>query len=528
MKLRRRGIVLLALIGVLLAAGFWMWLSHYQAKHAVTKYKQQLIAAGEKLTIQELIPTPVPVEENSADLFLKAMPLLNVGQGLLLTNQPPAMRMVMLGKALVGWKQPDIRDFSSKEVTNSWAEAEAAVAQISDGLELLRQVVDRPHLDFNLDYSEGYNVRIPHLAPRKTAAQRLSAAAMCDLHRGDVEAAVANVRAMLALVKGSTDERPIISQLVRLAIAAITANVTWEALQSPNVTDEQLAALQHDWMELDFIQPTEMSFCMERAMGELAVKQMRESSAEFQRMAAAYTLNWTAMGGAPAPSGNLVEQAEQFAKNSWDKTKLKARETAWRVSWSYPDQLRSLKGHQVLIDTTRNVRSNGCFHPALKEQKSHLEELGILDSGEAREDDSGDAFDFRKLLSQGVTSMHRVINRVLRGEAQRQMVIVAIALKRHQLRHGNLPSNLDALVPEFLPAVPRDSADGQPLRYRVNDAGTFLLYSIGEDGKDDGGNPKPANENSKSLQWQQGRDWVWPQPATESEIENYFREQSKK
>ena len=31
--------------------------------------------------------------------------------------------------------------------------------------------------------------------------------------------------------------------------------------------------------------------------------------------------------------------------------------------------------------------------------------------------------------------------------------------------------------------------DGQPLRYRRNADGTFLLYSIGENGKDDGGNP---------------------------------------
>ena len=44
-------------------------------------------------------------------------------------------------------------------------------------------------------------------------------------------------------------------------------------------------------------------------------------------------------------------------------------------------------------------------------------------------------------------------------------------------------------MPEFVPKVPLDPVDGQPLRYRRNADGTFLLYSVGENGKDDGGNP---------------------------------------
>ena len=97
-----------------------------------------------------------------------------------------------------------------------------------------------------------------YLAQSKRAAQRLEAAALCDLHQGDTASAVKNLRAMLALVKAMRDERLVISELVRIAIAQIALTANWEILQSPNMTDEQLAELQRDWMGLDFIHGMKM------------------------------------------------------------------------------------------------------------------------------------------------------------------------------------------------------------------------------------------------------------------------------
>ena len=45
---------------------------------------------------------------------------------------------------------------------------------------------------------------------------------------------------------------------------------------------------------------------------------------------------------------------------------------------------------------------------------------------------------------------------------------------------------LSDLVPTFLEEVPTDPFDGIPLRYKQLIKG-YLLYSIGEDGVDDGG-----------------------------------------
>jgi hypothetical protein len=54
---------------------------------------------------------------------------------------------------------------------------------------------------------------------------------------------------------------------------------------------------------------------------------------------------------------------------------------------------------------------------------------------------------------------------------------------------------------------------GKSLCYRLKPDGSFLLYSVGEDGKDDGGDPKPAGGNRYGL-WG-GRDAVWPMAASE-------------
>jgi len=120
--------------------------------------------------------------------------------------------------------------------------------------------------------------------------------------------------------------------------------------------------------------------------------------------------------------------------------------------------------------------------------------------------------------------------KVMQAELAKNVAVTAIALKRYQLKHVNYPPNLNSLVPEFLPSVPLDPVDGQPLRYRRNADGTFLLYSVGENGKDDGGNPslEPGVESS-SYYWQNPHalDWVWPQPATEVEIQNFYAHSPK-
>src|SRR5205823_12046602 len=134
----------------------------------------------------------------------------------------------------------------------------------------------------------------------------------------------------------------LISQLVRIAIAHIALAANWELLQSPKSTDEQLAALQHDWTDLEFFSGIENALVMERAMAEMTLATMRNSSAAFRRAANGW--------GRTRPSnGNWLEQAAEM-------TVLKTKETLWNYAWSYPDQLKALQGHQAVIEAARQLK----------------------------------------------------------------------------------------------------------------------------------------------------------------------------
>lgn len=55
--------------------------------------------------------------------------------------------------------------------------------------------------------------------------------------------------------------------------------------------------------------------------------------------------------------------------------------------------------------------------------------------------------------------------------------IVASACQSHKAKHGAFPARLDDLVPEFLPEIPRDPYDGEPLRYNSE---KLYLWTPGE------------------------------------------------
>ena len=87
-------------------------------------------------------------------------------------------------------------------------------------------------------------------------------------------------------------------------------------------------------------------------------------------------------------------------------------------------------------------------------------------------------------------------NQTLVNEGQ-----IACALERYHLAHGDYPETLDALVPQFIEKLPHDIIGGQPLHYRRSEGGKFLLYSVGWNETDDGGQDG-GNDFAKA-------DWVW-------------------
>jgi len=119
------------------------------------------------------------------------------------------------------------------------------------------------------------------------------------------------------------------------------------------------------------------------------------------------------------------------------------------------------------------------------------------------------------------------MKRAMRAETERSMTICTIALKRYALAHGKCAASLDSIVPEFLKSVPVDYMDGQPMKYRLNADGSFLLYSVGEDGKDDGGDATLSPENKSGMNLWYRKDFIWPAPALPDEIIAWRAESAK-
>ena len=80
----------------------------------------------------------------------------------------------------------------------------------------------------------------------------------------------------------------------------------------------------------------------------------------------------------------------------------------------------------------------------------------------------------------------------------------AISLERFRLATGAYPAALDDLKSQHLSPPPHDVINGLPLHYSRTNGTSFILYSVGWNQTDDGG--------QMGLDPAMG-DWVWKYPA---------------
>jgi hypothetical protein len=86
-------------------------------------------------------------------------------------------------------------------------------------------------------------------------------------------------------------------------------------------------------------------------------------------------------------------------------------------------------------------------------------------------------------------SLDRFANSHFRSLTDRRLAATVLAIRLFAADHdGNLPPDLDALVPQYLPSIPIDAMAPvpQPLRYLTRSSDP-ILYSVGDNGTDDGG-----------------------------------------
>lgn len=107
---------------------------------------------------------------------------------------------------------------------------------------------------------------------------------------------------------------------------------------------------------------------------------------------------------------------------------------------------------------------------------------------------------------------------------RRDAALTVLACESFKRRTGAYPVSAEQLVPRDLPALPVDRFDGKPLRIRTSADGSLVVYSVGANRVDDGGN-WPKTDRVSTRYWlaiasgstKPEGDWVLFPPASSSE-----------
>ncbi len=483
------GFALLAVVGV--------WLANERSYARLQAYKQQLIAKGEKFDIADHIPKLPPASSNAAPDFLDAASRLTKAKA---PFSLPRFHLPAPGRALVTWQSDELPTDHSPD---HWPEVLSHVEDNRHLLVAINAAFERPELVFTVDYAKGYALLVPHLEAVRNASDTLANATIADLHTGNYDTALTNLLSLIRLTKLRTEPFQI-----RLTISIRNCGhdaliATWEALQHPGWSDMQLSQLLTAWQSGDVGVAWLKTANLCRALELDHFARCRRSPAwisEVNLTSAYMTYAWDA---SLSTSENL--------EHNWQNFELRSALRAWQISYSHDDELWYLQRRQVWLEGARTALQTDAFGQAYARAYAAHRALDAQ-------------YHPMMFVSRQCSVWNEREDRLLGNwETSRRIATTAIALHRHRLRHGKFPESLRALVPEFLAEVPNDFMDGQPLRYRLQPDGQFLLWSVGEDLRDDGGDPNrpPPPATWDASNWLKGRDWVWPQPATEAEVAAY-------
>ena len=502
-RLRQLG-WLLGIIAILVA--LFIGVEHVRGHQALKARLGELKAKGEQFAVAALEPHRSSGERNAALALLALTNDLSRLQSNLLVL-PPTGRFTAPGRVMTVWQ---FQEWSENKKTNDWPHLTQTMQRSQDVLQSIHAALQRPEWDGGFDYQKGFcDFRYQPIAHLRVASRILSAALACDLRQGRTNEAVEMLTDAVRLVRAQKDERLILSQLVRLTCATVAWNSTWEMLQTNVASERQLAGLQAAWREIDF--GTDMA----RAM-------------EMERAMALEAFIFTARFGAGKNSQiDLMEKSEALLGDQFSFLPTHGvllhwiHLPLWRVAWAEQDARRGLDRWQEVVETERITRTNSWV--AAKDMARLVDaaaaespwlEAGIEDAAPKQS-----LYDrWRYLLSNQATGFKAtIVRKVVEAETARRMMVTALALKRYLLRHGQPAVSLDALVPELLSALPIDGMDGKPLRYRLNPDGTFLLYSVGEDGEDNGGDSRLVKGKTTFTKIWDGQDAIWPTVALPEE-----------
>jgi hypothetical protein len=355
------------------------------------------------------------------------------------------------------------RDKSTAEIRRgefSAAEVEQLTTEVADHAahrEAVREALARPQFRFPLQLAAGAGTLMPHLARMKEVALEFRAEGWLAVQLGDADRAIRALTDSASLAQLLQDEPILISQLVRISGCALALSQAEQLLSRLRLDEHHLGAVETAIRSLSQGDGFRDSMIHERACGIAMFENPKMLSAE-------------------------VNREEDSPENQYG---LSLALAAYGVTG-----LRQAD-KVVFLATFEHQLTNAPLNAP--ERLSAVEAAGsnVLQRIKA----------FPPKIISGILlpGLSRAAQKFCHLDAHRDAALTALAIERFRRAHdGALPETLQQLVPTWLPKIPTDIFDGQPLRYRRLDSG-YVVYSVGPDRLDNGGKERPKKGNVKKF-----------------------------
>jgi hypothetical protein len=303
---------------------------------------------------------------------------------------------------------------------------------------------------YPIDLTKGSDTLLPHLIGIKHGMQLAEMSAILDAENNDEKQAANDVLMTLALARSLKAEPVLISQLVRSAGVSLAVDALNQVVNRTTLSPESLTKLSKAFQSMEDYDARGEGFSRSMA-GELAMHLA------------------------------LLNNPAKLVRDLSTASATDAPEEQRHRMIEYLKQARSLKEEHDYLETT--------FQQLLSARKEAFPGRLKVVSDLIRQRVT-EATDRGLLLNVWLSDgLDKHVNREARCLANLRLAMTAVALEQFRAAHNNrYPAGLSELTPDYLAATLMDPFDGQPLRYRKQDAG-YVLYSIGWDLKDDGGKP---------------------------------------
>jgi hypothetical protein len=373
-----------------------------------------------------------------------------------------------------------------------------ALSKYDSTIEELRQASELPYSRFPLNY-DGMPAAIllPQLSALKRCSQVLQLRGIAELQNNECQKALDDVKLSLRLIDSVRGEPFLISHLVRIAILQITLQPIYEGLAEHKWSDAQLADLDSELVNLDFLSDYEFNMRGERAFGIAMIEFLQHPprNPDFQRPRFYFLM----------PILSWIQQFSNLTDDDGENNRIKFQTLALAFGpsgWLDQSKLRiaqfETKWYLPVVDQKTQTVLPAKVHDAesaFGQEMLHSSPENVLEI----------------ILLPGLANCSK---KFAYAQSSVNLARTAIALERFRLAHGEFPESLDALAPQFLEKIPHDVIGGEPLHYRRTDDGQFVLYSIGWNDRDDGGVIILNQGSTRVVDLNQG-DWVWRYPKKE-------------